>query len=71
MQAGTVAAEPATMNGHAAAEAEAPAFTTPTTITAIEPENYEGQLEKKLTKLKQLFQEFGTPDLEVFTSPPV
>ncbi|KAG2447247.1 hypothetical protein HYH02_007987 [Chlamydomonas schloesseri] len=57
------------MNGHA--EPAAAAFTTPVSITAIEPENYEVQLERKLTKLKQLFQEFDTPELEVFTSPPV
>ncbi|PNW88249.1 hypothetical protein CHLRE_01g021150v5 [Chlamydomonas reinhardtii] len=59
------------MNGHAAeACAETPAFTTPVSITAIDAEDYDGQLDRKLTKLKQLFQEFDPPQLEVFTSPP-
>ncbi|KAG2444519.1 hypothetical protein HXX76_001266 [Chlamydomonas incerta] len=57
-------------NGHAAEKACVEAPTPPTAITAIDAVDYDGQLDRKLTKLKQLFQEFETPELEVFTSPP-
>ena len=45
-------------------------FVSPVAVTSVDESQYEQQLQVKISKLRELFQEFDPPELEVFKSPP-